>query len=277
MSINHCLFIDQVKIHTSLGLLYSKSVLCTMPFSLLRANHGTLFHPSLPMSKINSLNSIGWGTLNKIVLHFDSKFWPDDCDWLWSFIALDRSKIEASTKRKLKKPHDSWLIGFLSLWEQWKTPVLVTYIHADSANYFETLSETEAANILVEQLQKMFPEQKVGQGKFALKKCIVTRWGKDPWAQGSYTVRDFKLNRWFNEYLIFSYANRRMSPFLLRQVANLSRVASSMSSHGLYLITHQHILVIFFSLANIRIEIVLLPFTELTRAVFERVKGSQEN
>lgn len=69
---------------------FCKAVLCTSSLGYLKKNHSLLFSPNLPSDKIHSINSLGFGCLNKIFIIFDDDFdedfqgleiiWRDDKD-----------------------------------------------------------------------------------------------------------------------------------------------------------------------------------------------------
>lgn len=60
------------------GIIECDHVIVTTSLGVLKKNHETLFKPPLPWIKIDLINSIGFGTVNKIILQFESPFWNDD-------------------------------------------------------------------------------------------------------------------------------------------------------------------------------------------------------
>lgn len=62
-------------------------VIVTIPHGVLKARHRTLFTPLLPDEKVKSIESLGFGTLGKVFLEFEEKFFPADVKHyilLWS-------------------------------------------------------------------------------------------------------------------------------------------------------------------------------------------------
>lgn len=65
-------------------------IIFTPSLGVLKKNYKTLFTPELPQWKINAIDNIGYGTLEKIFLEFEKPFWPTDknvwvsWDFLWS-------------------------------------------------------------------------------------------------------------------------------------------------------------------------------------------------
>lgn len=61
---------------------------------VLKENYRNFFEPELPFSKINVIEGLSIGTVNKILVHFPTKWWPDDCQgfsFLWS--EIDRKNL----------------------------------------------------------------------------------------------------------------------------------------------------------------------------------------
>lgn len=59
-------------------------VIVTIPLGVLKATHRTMFLPALAPRKINAIESIQFGTMNKIALEFARPFWPSD----WSGFSM---------------------------------------------------------------------------------------------------------------------------------------------------------------------------------------------
>ena len=56
-----------------------ESVVCTVPLGVLKADC-ILFEPRLPDYKQDAIKRLGFGNLNKIVMHFEDRFWDDKLD-----------------------------------------------------------------------------------------------------------------------------------------------------------------------------------------------------
>lgn len=71
---------QEIMIECQDGSNYStKYLICTLPLGVLKVNHQNLFVPPLPKCQQEAIDAIGYGTINKIFLHFDEKWW--DQDW----------------------------------------------------------------------------------------------------------------------------------------------------------------------------------------------------
>jgi monoamine oxidase len=93
-----------VTITTSKGTYQAKQILVTASLGYLKSNYNTLFSPALPANKINSINKIGFGIVDKIFLIYDKPvfanfnqvqglqiLWRDDLKF-----SLDNTKAKCS-------------------------------------------------------------------------------------------------------------------------------------------------------------------------------------
>lgn len=70
---------NEIMIECQDGTSYStKYLICTLPLGVLKDNHQTLFVPPLPQYQQDAIDAIGYGTINKIFLHFDEKWWDEE-------------------------------------------------------------------------------------------------------------------------------------------------------------------------------------------------------
>lgn len=53
-------------------------IICTIPLGVLKAQHSSLFHPSLPSNQINAIEALGFEATAKIFLEFNTPFWNGD-------------------------------------------------------------------------------------------------------------------------------------------------------------------------------------------------------
>lgn len=67
-----------IKVRTENGEIFTaKAVICTISVGVLKDCHSNMFSPPLPTSHRNVIEKIGFGTINKIFLHFDDRWWDD--------------------------------------------------------------------------------------------------------------------------------------------------------------------------------------------------------
>jgi len=78
---------DKIIIVTNQGKFEATSVILTVPFGTLKEKKIN-FIPSLPSKKLQSINSLAIGTLNKVILVFKECFWPKD-QYTFGYISDD--------------------------------------------------------------------------------------------------------------------------------------------------------------------------------------------
>lgn len=125
-----------------------------------------LFSPPLPKWKTQSLNRLGMGNLNKIVLCFDKVFWNHD---LHLFGVVNH---KASGRGE-----------FFLFWHHGRTPTLTGLISGDAADNIEKLSDVEVLDRCLGVLRSIYGNPNVP----APKDYVVTKWRKDPWARGAWS------------------------------------------------------------------------------------------
>lgn len=69
---------NAIKILCNDGSVYTTAnLICTIPLGVLKERHMQMFSPALPNHFQEVIKNIGFGTINKIFLHFEEKWWPD--------------------------------------------------------------------------------------------------------------------------------------------------------------------------------------------------------
>lgn len=69
-----------VYVKTEQGDIFGDAVVCSLPLGVLKSNTVD-FDPPLPKDYVNSINSIGFGSVTKIALKFSSAFWDADTQY----------------------------------------------------------------------------------------------------------------------------------------------------------------------------------------------------
>ena len=70
-------------------------VVISLPLGVLKSTHSTLFSPELPKQKIEIIEQLQFGVMNKIFLSFDQIFWDQDEPGI-QFIKTDLGKTVSS-------------------------------------------------------------------------------------------------------------------------------------------------------------------------------------
>ena len=92
-------------------IFYSDYVICTIPLGCLKANHKTMFVPQLPIAKIEAIERLGFGTVDKLFIAFKGKLFQDEntngVQVLWvkdmdfNLNALNKWKLEVRLKKMI--------------------------------------------------------------------------------------------------------------------------------------------------------------------------------
>ncbi|XP_051191950.1 lysine-specific histone demethylase 1 homolog 3 [Lolium perenne] len=158
-----------VKVSTSNGGEFAgDAVLITVPLGCLKAN-AIKFSPSLPDWKISSIDKLGFGVLNKIVLEFPEVFWDDDMDYFGATAEETDLRGQCFMFWNLKKT-----LG---------APVLIALLVGKAAIDGQSISsDVHVSNAMVV-LRKLFTDAAIPDPVAS----VVTNWGLDPYSRGAYS------------------------------------------------------------------------------------------
>lgn len=126
-------------------------LICTVSLGVLKNHHWSLFEPILPRHKIDSIESIGFGTVDKIYVEFTKPFWDADSEgisFLW--------KPEQLKELHEDRVNGEWLrdtLGFYTVSHQ--PNILCGWISGNAARKMELVSE-EDFKAGVEKVLRMF-------------------------------------------------------------------------------------------------------------------------
>ncbi|PIN16054.1 Amine oxidase [Handroanthus impetiginosus] len=142
--------------------LVADAAIVTVPLGILKANLIN-FEPRLPDWKLSAISDLGVGNENKIALRFDHVFWPN----------VEFLGVVAGT---------SYSCGyFLNLHKATGHPVLVYMAAGGLADDLEKLSDQAAADFVMLQLKRMFPDATDPV------QYLVSRWGTNQDILGCYS------------------------------------------------------------------------------------------
>ncbi|KAL9120475.1 MAG: hypothetical protein Q9187_002970 [Circinaria calcarea] len=154
-------------------------VILTAPLGVLK-NESIRFQPELPIWKREAIERLGFGTLNKVILVFEKPFWNIDQDMIG--LLRDATKPNSLNQGDYVQNRGR----FYLFWNCMKTsgrPMLIALMAGEAAHQAELLDDTQIVSEVTQQLALMFKQNPVPQPL----ETIVTRWGKDRFACGSYS------------------------------------------------------------------------------------------
>ena len=169
---------DSVRVHTRGGGegIDADAVLITVPLGVLKA-HTIKFSPPLPAWKREAVDRLGFGPIEKIVLLFERRFWDESADFCGCL------PDPAIARDDLSKHRGEFFL-FWNLERSHGTPGLVCIssgAFADKA--WRHYSLKGVVNKALATLRRTFgPEVQT-----LYRKCLVSDWGRNPYARGSYS------------------------------------------------------------------------------------------
>ncbi|KAK1391655.1 lysine-specific histone demethylase 1-like [Heracleum sosnowskyi] len=161
--------LDKVKVSTSNGRdFFGDAVLITVPLGCLK-KESIKFAPPLPHWKQLSIQRLGFGVLNKVILEFPEVFWDDSVDY-----------FGATSEETSKRGH------CFMFWNVRKTvgaPVLIALLVGRAALDGQDRSSSDHVNHALVVLRKLFGVSVVPDPVAS----VVTDWGRDPYSYGAYS------------------------------------------------------------------------------------------
>lgn len=155
---------DGVLVTTKSEQFSGDRVVVTIPLSILKTGKPT-FSPPLPDDHQTAIDGLRVGLLNKVFLKFPKVFW-------------DAEEAFFTVQNSQRGRFVTWMNLYLTTGE----PLLVAFNAARAAQDVEYLSDTETVDEAMNILREIF-----GSNIPVPMSYQITRWGKDPWSQGSYS------------------------------------------------------------------------------------------
>ncbi|KAB0800702.1 hypothetical protein PPYR_06441 [Photinus pyralis] len=181
---------DGVTVICSDGTKYSaRYVLVTLPLGVLKEIHNSLFEPQLPSHKVNAINGLGFGTVNKILIKFPFQWWQRDekgVSIVWS--EKDRDNVLREFPSTMLQSRKSWLesvMGFYPIDSH--TNILLVWLVGSSLEEIEKLSDDKIIAGLMFVL-KYFIGSRYPDLPNPIS-VICSKWYSDPYTRGSYSYR----------------------------------------------------------------------------------------
>ncbi len=148
------------------------------PFVLgcLKNSARNLFHPQLPETKLNSIQRIPFGKVNKIFLQFEKPFWKvgsGSIKLAWPISDANPTNMAAQWYRKI-----------FSFDEVMNNPsVLVAWISGDEAEYMESLKDDDVVETCAQIIRQFLGNPSIPRPT----KMVRSNWCANPLTKGSYS------------------------------------------------------------------------------------------
>ncbi|XP_060786244.1 spermine oxidase-like isoform X2 [Neoarius graeffei] len=137
-------------------IIEADHVIVTVSLGVLKQQARTMFEPALPKSKLNAIERLGFGTVDKIFLCFSEKFWPEDCagiQLVWDKGPEDKAVYTCSSQDEDHTWKEIWfkkICGFDTVARH--PTMLCGWITGREALHMETLQDNEVGDICIAQV-----------------------------------------------------------------------------------------------------------------------------
>lgn len=155
---------SHVRVITDSTVHEADKVLITVPLGVLKSGD-VLFDPPLPDRKQQALARLGFGTLNKIALHYDERFWPAE-QYVFGYLCRETA---------------SYPTVVISMWKSHGRPILVLLLGASLGRDMESWPDAQVHDYATTVVNDIF-----GANIPAPKHISRTAWNSDPYARGAY-------------------------------------------------------------------------------------------
>lgn len=164
---------NRIKVQCSDGSHYlADHLICTVSLGVLKKCHLTLFEPCLPLAKINSIDGLGFGTVDKIFVEFTETFWTDD--WLGVSILWQPEQLKEIRGDPVNGDWLEHIMGFYPISFQPNT--LLAWISGAAARKMEQVCDVDF-NAGVRRVLKM-ALMNCGDGKWQVKNILRYVWSQ---------------------------------------------------------------------------------------------------
>jgi monoamine oxidase len=156
---------SEVLVKTNKGEKKAKFVVCTLPLGVLKAG-GVAFSPVLPAAITNAIRNIWVGNVNKVALLWDTAFWDENVQYV-GYCSAEKGAYNYIMNVKKFLPNVN---------------MLMTFGFGNYGKVIEKQTDTQVKDDVMIALRKIY-----GNSIPEPKKVLVSRWGKDEFALGSYS------------------------------------------------------------------------------------------
>lgn len=164
------------------GAIACNHVIVTSSLGFLKKNMQTFFTPELPANKQELIKSIGFGTVNKIVLQFERPFWNESSGGGGIKLVWRDADFVG------RHPFPIWCRDILAFDVVRRQPnLLIGWIGGMGAKLMEDQSDEIIGEVCLRILNKFLPKQHARPTR--LEACICSRWHANPFIGGSYSFQ----------------------------------------------------------------------------------------
>lgn len=159
-----------VQVITNGQIFEGDMALCTVPLGVLKKN-AIKFVPELPLRKLDAIQRLGFGLLNKVAMLFPRIFWGSEIDTFGHLSETSEGRGE--------------FFLFYSYAAVSGGPLLLALVAGDSAISFEQMHPADAIQKVLAILRGIYEPRSITVPDPI--QTVCTRWGGDPLSYGSYS------------------------------------------------------------------------------------------
>jgi monoamine oxidase len=159
---------ERIKVYTNQGVFKCDYVVCTVSLGCLK-NKTIKFSPELSNSKLESIDKMGMGLLNKIYLEFEDNFWDENTSWITKFEDVNSDEKEISHYLSFDSIHKN-------------SKILCAFLSSDFSKLIEKLEDQVIINKCMKVLKSIYKEKATDPISYE-----ITRWNSDKFSYGSYS------------------------------------------------------------------------------------------
>lgn len=203
---------------------YTDHVICTIPLGVLKHKAKSLFKPRLPEHKMEAIDRLLFGTVDKIYLEYDRPFLNPNITEVLLLWEQDNNKSEIDFSK-------TWFKKIYSFAKVSET-LLLGWVSGKEAEYMETLSKDIIIDTCTDILRKFLNDPFIPKPK----NCACTSWFSQPYTKGSYTSIAVGSSQIDIEYLaqpLYAKGNQEKPVLLFAGEHTHSNFYSTV--HGAYL------------------------------------------
>lgn len=192
---------NPIVVETNRGSYAAREVVCTFPLGVLKDHlKDALLIPELPADKQEAINSIGFGTLDKIFAVYSTPWWNDEP--YRSTLQMGHVRAEAqqednmpdlflgftselsgiSVGRDGDVSPDAYRLPILNLHSLTGQPVLGAFVSCKMASTVEGMKDEDISGLFHRTLTQWF-----GIEPPKADAVHITRWAQDPYSKGAYS------------------------------------------------------------------------------------------
>ena len=156
-----------VQVNTSKGVYKANHVVMTVSLGVLKSSYKTLFTPALPGEKVNAINKLGFGVVNKLFFVFDKPVFDDGISGVQFLWANDTNFVLSPNVRcNLSAKFSQFYKSFNTITIPPKRrDLFFTFFTGQNSIYIESLSDECMIDVMSDLLKKFFPKKNIPRPK----------------------------------------------------------------------------------------------------------------